>query len=97
MGYYVETPGAVKGKAVAIALMPGVDGKVVDVSEARLAMEQGELGVVCVVDNNAFEAAAYCYNMREFEDFQPTPTDHRNRTWIVGNKDVLAKLADYHG
>ena len=38
--------------------------------------------LVCVVDNGFFEAAGYCYNEREFEEFNDS-SDPRMKTWLV--------------
>ena len=38
--------------------------------------------LVCVVDNGAFEAAAYCYSEQEFQAFNE-PTDYRQKSWLI--------------
>lgn len=37
--------------------------------------------LVCVVDNGPFEAAAYCYDKREFEEFKQS--DSRPKQWLI--------------
>ena len=37
--------------------------------------------LVCVVDNGLFEAAAHCFDEREFMNFND-PMDHRRKTWL---------------
>lgn len=37
--------------------------------------------LVCVVDNGAFQAAAYVYSQGEFEAFTQ-PTDTRRKVWL---------------
>ncbi|HNX08453.1 MAG TPA: hypothetical protein PKL96_12785 [Bacteroidales bacterium] len=41
--------------------------------------------LVCVVDNGHFAAAGYCYNEREFDDFNYSG-DHRPKRWFVWDK-----------
>jgi hypothetical protein len=38
--------------------------------------------LVCVVDNGLFTAAAWVYSKQEMEDFQPSLSDRRPRTWV---------------
>lgn len=37
--------------------------------------------LVCVVSNFSFEAAGYCYDEREFEEF--ARYDGRQKTWLI--------------
>lgn len=45
-----------------------------------------EEGLVCVVDNGYFEAAAYAHNQREMEYFADTTHDDRDRVWLKWDK-----------
>ncbi len=45
-----------------------------------------EEGLVCVVDNGIFEAAAYAHNQREMEYFADTTHDDRDRVWLKWDK-----------
>lgn len=54
------------------------------------APEQWEENLVCVVDNDAFEAAAYAYSEGEMKQF--LYPDGRPKQWmIVPDADKLAK------
>jgi len=47
-------------------------------------------GIVCVVDNFAFEAAAYCYSPAELREF--LREDGRKKTWLkVPNAAEIAQ------
>ena len=79
MGYYIQTP-LRKGKAVQICASN---------KEARIIAEPRSFddvemkhGLVVVVDNGPFEAAAFCHNAQEFKDFVDSKDD-RPRTWLI--------------
>jgi len=93
MGYYVQTPGAVTKKAELIAAEH--NGEIVDVKEAFEAFDQGK-GVICVVTNPAFEAAAFAHDHEQLEHFADTSDDMRPRKWVVLESfEQAAKLANY--
>lgn len=92
MGYYVETNGA-HGKAKAIQEQHGAEE--VTMNEAEDALAEGK-GVVCVVSNGHFEAAAFIYNKHEFEEFA-WPGDMRPKTWLVMDRELAEKLSGYKG
>jgi len=50
-------------------------------------------GLVCVVDNGNFEAAAYAFNEHEMKVFLATDSDYdqRPRTWLLvpGAKEIV--------
>lgn len=87
MGKYINTidgiPLPAKGKAEAIAqLVPGTY-KIEEPTE-------WEEDIVCVVNNQIFDAAGYAYDPGELDAFKyPTP---RQRTWLhVPNAKLYAK------
>jgi hypothetical protein len=41
-----------------------------------------EEGLICVVDNGIFEAAAYVQDARDLEDFSELVRDTRPRAWL---------------
>lgn len=89
MGYYIQT-GTNKGKASRIVAM--LDGKIVDESGARAALDAGK-GVICVVDNGLFEAAGFAYDLKEFEAF--AIPDGRPKTWIVCDRRDVEIASGY--
>lgn len=91
MGYYLETDG-VHGKAQALALAH--QGRIVSEHEAAEAMSDPSRGVVVVVDNGPFEAAAFAFNMREWEEFT-RPSDSRPRQFVVMDRKIAEKESGY--
>jgi hypothetical protein len=51
-------------------------------------------GLICVVSNGPFEAAGFCYNEREFEEFA-SPKDTRPKTWITMDRSKAEKLSGF--
>ena len=93
MGYYVEVPAA-KGKANLICRM--YDGaKIVTEAEAKSAVQLGE-GVVVVVDNGPFEAAAFAFSAQEFSEFTRRD-DHRPKTFVLMDSYEQAARASGYG
>jgi len=90
MGYYIQTDGA-KGKASDICR--DHDAAVVSAAAAAVALHQG-LGVVCVVDNGPFEAAAFIFNDAEFDAFNED-MDPRPKTWLTMDRDKAEQLSNY--
>jgi hypothetical protein len=95
MGWYIQTESN-KGKADAIIRDHGA--KEVSTLEALEALGEPGVAVVCVVDNQAFgfEAAGFCFNEREFNDFN-LPDDPRPRRWLTMDRDKCKKLTGYTG
>lgn len=58
--------------------------------KAKVLLEDGAIlvapefqpNLVCVVSNGPFDAAGYCYNEREFNDWTD-PNDRRLKIWLV--------------
>lgn len=92
MGFYVQLPTA-KGKAELICQMyPG--SKLVTEAEAAEHNRLGE-GIVVVVDNGPFEAAAFAFSEQEFKEFT-RPDDHRPKKFILMDSyDQAARAAGY--
>lgn len=76
MGYYVNKTS--EGKEL------GAKNKVQTLVDdgARIVSPEWRENLICVVDNGFFEAAAYCYNEKEFRYFIENP-DPRPKTWLV--------------
>ena len=66
MGFYVEVPSHKNKAELIVKMYPG--SKIVSETEAKSANRAGE-GVVVVVDNGPFEAAAFAFSEREFDEF----------------------------
>lgn len=90
MGYYIQTKGHHK-KAEAIC----------DQNEEAFIIPQptsfgkvpANMGLVCVVNNGPFEAAAYCYNEQEFDAFKEP--DGRSKVWLLMDRAKAEKLSGY--
>jgi hypothetical protein len=78
MGYYIE---CVQNTNKAAQILASLPGRQVSQEEARKFIGTDK-AVICVVSNGLFEAAAYCYNEREFNDFT-MPEDKRPKFWLV--------------
>ena len=89
MGYYIETPWP-KNKANLIC--EAVKDAVIIDEPKKFSDIPSEYGLICVVDNGPFEAAAFCYNEREFEEFT-RQDDPRPRKWVMMDRVVAEKLA----
>ena len=87
MGFYIETDD-VKNKAR--YLVDNYSAMVVSQETAHVAI--GRTGVVCVVDNGFFEAAAFIYSHDEYEAFGH---DSRPKTWLIMDFTLAAKLSGY--
>lgn len=88
MGYYIQCRGA-HGKAQEI--MDSLGGIEISADEAEMIIREDIGGaVICVVNNGPFEAAAYCYNLSEFRQFN-RPDDDRRKTWLLVNDTAKVK------
>ena len=90
MGYYIET-GTAKNKVDFLVENHG--GEIVFDYKVQECLKLG-LGVVCVVDNGPFEAAAFVYSQAEFDAFHD-PADFRPKTWVVMDRETAEKLSGY--
>lgn len=86
MGRYIQGPW--KGKADMLVQKYGA--KRIQQDQAVAAFRAGE-GVVCVVDNGPFEAAAYAYSESEVNAF--SHPDGRPKVWLTMNKQTAEELA----
>lgn len=91
MGYYIQTPGCNVGKADIIC--KEYNAKKILRPESWNEIFENE-GLICVVSNGLFEAAAFCYNEDEFKAFND-PTDTRPKTWLVMDRKQAEKISDY--
>lgn len=89
MGYYIET-GEPRNKAK--WLKDNYGAQPTNQHTARDFVEDGSLGVVCVVHNGLFEAAANCHSIKEYDAFTD-PRDNRFKEWLVMNREDLNRLS----
>lgn len=92
MGYYIET-GQPRYKADSI-LADVPNSKEVALNEAREAMNDANLGVVCVVENGFFDAAGFCFDLNEFDVFAD-PKDDRPKRWITMPRSKAETLSNF--
>ena len=89
MGYYIQTPGVNKGKADVICEKYGA--KVV-ACPTRFEDVTQDTALICVVNNGPFEAAGFCYDPTQFEEFTQV-ADPRAKTWLYMNWNTAAQLS----
>lgn len=94
MGYYFEGNGNAFGKGQLLVRDHGAES--VSQEEARLAVESDDRAVICVISNDAFEAAGLVFSPNEFDAFSQ-PDDPRPRTWYVLDKAVAHKITNFPG
>lgn len=90
MGYYIET-GSINGKAQ--WLVDNHNAKLVSRQEF-LAADVNANGLIVVVNNSYFEAAAFCYDDGERQAFTD-PADHRYKTYVIMDRILAEKLTGY--
>jgi hypothetical protein len=90
MGYYIET-NSNKNKAQYIAANHG--GKIVSRQEL-LAADVNANGLVVVVNNGFFEAAAFCFSDRERQEFTDL-NDHRPKQYVIMDRKLAEQLTGY--
>jgi len=92
MGYYIETSSSTNKAAEICA---NHNARRVTQEGAERAFDDGK-GVICVVDNGPFEAAAFIYSKREFDEFSQA-NDFRPRTWLVMDRNEAEQLSGFKG
>lgn len=94
MGYYLQAPPE-QTHNKADFLCNEYEGIIITFEEAKALINNPEIAIVCVVDNGLFEAAAYCYSYKEFEDFSRAE-DQRPKVWLLfNNADKIREVAGY--
>lgn len=87
MGFYIQTPmNLSKAQYLADTYSAEILSKIPTWCEDK--------AIICIVNNGAFEAAAYCYSRAEFEAFS-YPTDVRKKCWLYMDKAIAQKLSGY--
>lgn len=92
MGYYVQGP--TFGKAQFLVEQHG--GQILPTPPKTLADLPEGKGLVVVVDNGIFEAAAFAFNEGEYQEFS-YPDDLRPKTYVVADRTKLEELTRYKG
>lgn len=91
MGYYIQGPALRKAHYI----HDKYGASYITQEEAkRIIQREPDRAIICVVDNGPFEAAGYCFNMREFEAFSD-PSDNRPKQWLVMSKKKVHELTGY--
>lgn len=97
MGYYIETTAKLGKASQIVNELRGLGEKVeiVDAKEANVFVDHKTVGVVCVVVNDlAFDAAAFVYNKKEFRRFAD-PYDYRFKTWLLVPREWAERRSGY--
>lgn len=66
----------------------------IQLDEARKLINEPSAGIICVIDNGAFEAAGFCFSEDEFIEFAADGT-RRLRRWYMLPRDTAAWLSGY--
>lgn len=93
MGFYVEVPEVFFGKADKIIKI--FDARLVSQEQAEAFVADGVKAVICVVTNPNFEAAAFCYDSKEFNRFT-YKGDPRPKAWLVtDDRELIENITGY--
>ena len=93
MGYYIET-GTNTQKANILRQEYGAT--LATIEEARETFKtNSDKGVIVVVNNGFFEAAAFAYDEGEFSEFVDNPHDHREKTILLMDRNLAEELSGY--
>jgi uncharacterized protein YcaQ len=91
MGFYIETP---RPKQKAQQLRDLYGAKHVSRAEAEASVADKTKGVVVVVSNLEFDAAAFAYDEREFARFSRIE-DLRPKSYLILERRLAERLANY--
>ena len=93
MGYYIDT-GTNKGKVQYIINQYGAT----KLDDVPLSVRQlpNNLALICVVENEHFDAAVLCHDDQELNRFEaPDAGLQRPRTWLTMDKPLAHKLSGF--
>lgn len=94
MGYYINSIEnehlGPKGKAESLIKLAGATK--LNGSPKKIPLNEG---IICVVDNGPFEAAAFVYSDAELKSFED-PTDYRRKIWLSMPLDKAKKFSGYN-
>ena len=86
MGEYLET-GSVNNKLDDLVQKHGA----VPISQPLRFDTRSDMALVVVLDNVMFQAAAWVYDQREFDDFAAL-NDGRKKSWLLMNQNKVHEL-----
>lgn len=93
MGYYIEVPRATDKAQQIVDIYGAV--RITSAEAKNIVTDpSSESGVVCVIENGSFDAAAYVYSLNEYAEFSH-PDDYRPRTWLKLPKELAQRLSGY--
>ncbi len=90
MGYYIEVPQA-KNKAAQLVSIYKATIIPCPISFEDIPRDKA---LICVVNNQMFEAAGYCYSPSELQEFKRL--DGRPRQWLLMDKSITQKLTGFN-
>lgn len=95
MGYYINPPD-LRHHGKGEWLIENYDAVEINTEKALRVVESQDTstGVICIVDNGAFEAAAFCFNRDEFDAFTQ-PNDNRPKRWLSMDLSLAEELSGY--
>lgn len=89
MGFYIQGPSTSKAPFI----VSEYDGKIISEPNNFEDIDSNK-ALICVVNNGAWDAAAYCHCAREFEYFIDA-SDPRPKTWLIMDKNKAEELSGY--
>ena len=92
MGFYLETP---RHKDKAEQLIKMYDAREVKMEEALAAIYDNKHAVICVIRNPNFDAAAFCYDLKEFRRFNYVSDDRPRRWLIIEDREMVDELSGF--
>jgi hypothetical protein len=92
LGYYIEVPNRFnKAEQLVKIHKARILNHTPDWNEAK-----PDEAIICVVDNRAFEAAAFCYSPRELDEFKADMIGtQRPRKWLIMDRKLACQLTGY--
>ena len=90
MGFYVQGPPLGKAKFIE----QNYSGILATKSQAEKMLSEMSKGVIVVVNNGPFEAAAFAFNKKEFDDFHG-PNDYRTKQYVIIDRTKACELTKY--
>lgn len=69
-------------------------GKIVTITDALRAMADPTKGIIVVVNNGPFQAAAFAFDMDEFDEFHRAG-DIRPKQYVILDREIAEKASGY--